>query len=63
MTPSDLLEHPAFAGPQNDNSGLRARLSGLVVAPRPIVAELRAAMHARETGEIVVDVRTSRGRR
>ena len=56
MTPSDLLDHPAIGSPQHDNSGLRARLSGHVVTARPIVAELRAAMHARETGEIVVDV-------
>ena len=58
MTPSDLLDHPALNNTQYDNSGLRARLSGTIVEPRPIVAELRAAMHARETGEIVVDVRS-----
>jgi len=42
--------------PHHDNSGLRARLSGHTFDPRSIEAELRAAMHERTSGEIVVEV-------
>jgi hypothetical protein len=42
--------------PPHDNSALRARLDGQVIAHRPIAAELRAAM-AERTNDVVVDVR------
>jgi hypothetical protein len=42
--------------PPHDNSALRARLDGQVIAHRPIEAELRAAM-AERTNDVVVDVR------
>ena len=51
------LDRVVVGAPHHDNSGLRARLSGQEVEPRSIVAELRAAMQERESGEKVVDVR------
>jgi hypothetical protein len=51
----DLLTK-TFGTPAHDNSALRARLGGLVIAQRSIETELRAAM-AERTGEIVVDLR------
>ena len=54
------LEQVLLATPQNDNSGLRARLSGQSVEPRSIEAELRAAMEERESARVVVDVRENK---
>ena len=51
------IERVVVGTPHHDNSGLRARLSGQEVEPRSIVAELRAAMQERESGEKIVDVR------
>ncbi len=41
----------------HDNSGLRARLEDQIVAPRAIVAELRAAMAERTGWDSLVDLR------
>jgi hypothetical protein len=49
-------ERVVVGAPHHDNTGLRARLSGLTVEPRSIEAELRAAMQERTSGEIVVEV-------
>ena len=55
-TPALELERVVVGAPHHDNSGLRARLSGQTVEPRSIEAELRAAMHERTSGKIVVEV-------
>ena len=49
-------ERVVVGAPHHDNSGLRARLSGHTFEPRSIEAELRAAMHERTSGKIVVEV-------
>ncbi len=59
MAPTSTLDMKPVANgmPHNDNSGLRARLSGLVVEHRSIEAELRLAVHERVNAETVIDVR------
>ena len=63
MAPMNTLEieRVIVGTPHNDNSGLRARLSGQEeMEPRSVVSELRAAMQERESSEIVVDVRPNK---
>ena len=60
-TPTLELELVVVGTPHNDNSGLRARLSGQTVEPRSIEAELRAAMHERTASEVVLE--TTSGKR
>jgi len=62
MAPMNTLqiERVIVGTPHHDNSGLRARLSGHTFEPRSIEAELRAAMHERTSGELVVEVDTEK---
>ena len=56
-TTQDLELMQRMAGtPGHDNSALRARLGGQVIAHRSVEAELRAAMSER-TNDVVIDVR------